>query len=246
MNGDFQALRLMNQDRPLPLTDMRSKSTASKSSRVTATSTKTIADSPTTAHAPTNKFSSNHQTAHAQKVNSRTRDYERTAHAQPQTQNTTSSSGSSSSLHNAGNKRRASYIAIDVDEILEEIPKKSKKVVNIEVLDDSQEDYLYENSPFDNSSSKPGSSRKVNSVRESSPYMVNSSRKYSPPINPTNQVKVNSNNDEEAKIVAIRDVIPDASLNAILSALCSSGGNIELAVAKLLDNPGNHDRADRF
>lgn len=213
----------MNQDRPLPLTDMRSKAKASTKSRPTATCTKTT-HSPTSTHAPKNKSPSTYQTTHAQDVNFK-RDG-RTAHAQ---------SSSSNFLQNAGNKRRASYIAIDVDDILEETPKKSKKVADIELLDDSQEDYLLEQSPFGGPSSKPSSkpNSNNNSGTKSSPYLENSSRKYSPP---TNQVKEES---EEAKIVAIRDVIPDASLDAILGALCSSGGNVELAVAKLLDNPGN-------
>jgi hypothetical protein len=145
-----------------------------------------------------------------------------------------------------GSKRRSPYVAIDVDDVIEVNSKKIKP--DVELLDDSQEDYLLIQSPFDDSKNKGSSTSKHTSLsggyttyKDNSYSPSHSKRTFSHPESPPS-----ADNDEEAKIVAVCDVMPDAKLEDVLCALSSAGGNVELAVAKLLDNPSNHVTEERY
>lgn len=116
-----------------------------------------------------------------------------------------------------GTKRHLPYVDIDFDD--DRIPAKIKP----EVVDlcDSQDDALL--APLDISSAPNIDIHKT----DRKPVSTHTTNQ--------NAQKV-VNQDEEAKIVSIREVMPDAELGDILSALSSCRGNVDLAVATLLDS----------
>ncbi|KAK3723803.1 hypothetical protein QZH41_019476 [Actinostola sp. cb2023] len=259
-NGDFEVLRLMKQDHSATPSARRGKAPSTSSFRVSSTVTQNAmaTHSPPSVSTTTRSPLSVSMTTHSPNSNLKaTPSFSRTKNDVRQSNGTKASYRHSDyaclddslpqskmempcSTNSAGSKRR--YVPIDIDDIIEEKPKKCKQ----EFVDlcDSQDDDLLLQSPFEyhrtNSFADSSELDRSSSLSPKNRTPHDNTDRKSPSRQATNQKdQTNANHDEEAIIMSIRDVMPDASLDDILSALSSARGNVDLAVAMLLDKLSN-------
>ncbi|KXJ14619.1 Crossover junction endonuclease MUS81 [Exaiptasia diaphana] len=193
-NGDFEALRLMKQDRHVTSAHTSSNETHLVSRATHSTPNSHLNSLPSTSRTSPGQSLANHSFAKRESKNSPVR---------------------------SGTKRQLPYVDIDFSDDRKP-PKIKPEVVD---LCDSQDDDIFL-APFDDLPNV-STATKDKHKPDKKPISTHTSNQ---------NAQKGVNQDEEAKIVAIRDVMPDAKLGDILSALSSCGGNVDLAVAKLLDN----------
>lgn len=261
-NGDFETLRFLKQGNPSRTSKKVATSTVTQISATNSYSTNLVTNEPEFApqghhNSIPSTSKSNFDDVASSRHNSRLLPVSKATSSTTQSHLSDPTSWSHSRL---GTKRKFADLNFD-DNLIDRKPVKCKP----EVIDlcDSQDDDLVAQPSFNTGltskyekantmpahDSFPDVKYDVQATNQNSQRDVkydiqatnqNSQRNVKYETQPTNHnAQTDVNQDEEAKIMSIRDVMPDASLDDILRVLSSCAGNVEYAVAKLLDEMSN-------